>query len=215
MFFVIKVNFIAVGTCVLFAILNSFPVFGYKKTAVKVSIFTTVCFKFYSILDRIIQAKFYQNESRRSSRLERKCKRNRRGLGILPCGNLLRADAGCEWRISPVSGHRQCLLCFSIIRDNHSYPDFFIIPTIIGKADKHAVFRDKGRDNFLSIHMKLHFFNTFSCEKSRDNLFNYFRPYSFFKISSSLTQYLGISTPAITSFPIDFSIAFRFCSVSA
>ena len=40
--------------------------------------------------------------------MERKRKRNRRGLGILPYGNLLRADVGRKWRISPVSGHRQC-----------------------------------------------------------------------------------------------------------
>ena len=50
-----------------------------------------------------------------------------------------------------VYGHIQCLLWFSIILDNLSYPDFFIIPTIIGKADKQAVFLGKGRDNFLNI----------------------------------------------------------------
>ena len=40
----------------------------------------------------------------------------------------------------PVYGHRQCLLRLSRIRYKLSYPDFFIIPTIIGKADKKAVF---------------------------------------------------------------------------
>ncbi|MBQ2923267.1 MAG: hypothetical protein IJE60_09355, partial [Tyzzerella sp.] len=54
--------------------------------------------------------------------------------------------------LSVVYIHNQCLLCLSRIIENHSYTDFFIIPTIIGKADKHAVFLDKGRDNFcLSV----------------------------------------------------------------
>ena len=36
---------------------TSFLSFGYKKTAVKCSIFTTVCFKFYLVLGITIQNK--------------------------------------------------------------------------------------------------------------------------------------------------------------
>ena len=45
---------------------TSFLKNGYKKTAVKISMFTTVNFKSYLILDRIIQGKFYQIIDKRS-----------------------------------------------------------------------------------------------------------------------------------------------------
>ena len=45
---------------------TSFLKNGYKKTAVKISMFTTVCFNGYSILDRIIQGKLYQTIDKRS-----------------------------------------------------------------------------------------------------------------------------------------------------
>lgn len=39
-------------------------------------------------------------------------------------------------KLEPVREHRQCLLLLSIILDNYSYPDFFIITTFDDKADK-------------------------------------------------------------------------------
>ena len=42
--------------------------------------------------DRITQAKVYQNDRKRSRRSGEKQWHNKRGLGILPCGNLYRAD---------------------------------------------------------------------------------------------------------------------------
>ena len=53
---------------------TSFLKNGYKKTAVKISMFTTVCFNGYSILDRIIQLKLYQIIDKRSRTSEGKCK---------------------------------------------------------------------------------------------------------------------------------------------
>ena len=38
--------------------------FGYKKTAVKCSIFTTVCFVFYSILGVTTHSKLYKDDSK-------------------------------------------------------------------------------------------------------------------------------------------------------
>ena len=108
-----------------------------------------------------------------------------------------------------------CLLFLSIILDNRSYHDFLIIPTIPRKADNYGLLLKKGRDNFFKkTDFRLPEFRRLDRE-SRDNYVRYFSPYSFFKTSSSLTLYFGRSTPAITSRPMDFSIAFRFCSVSA
>ena len=69
-----------------------------------------------------------------------------------------RQSVNGKFRLCPDTGSA-CYDCHELLRR-------IVIPTIIGKADKHAVFCDKGRDNFLSIRMKLHFFNTFSCSFS-------------------------------------------------
>ena len=63
---------------------TSFLKNGYKKTAVKISMFTTVCFKGYLILDRIIQVKLYQIIDKRSRTSRGNVSKMNRGLGILP-----------------------------------------------------------------------------------------------------------------------------------
>ena len=76
---------------------TSFLKNGYKKTAVKFSMFTTVCFNGYLILDRIIQVKLYQIIDKRSRTSKGNVSKMLRGLGILPWENSSRSADSCSW----------------------------------------------------------------------------------------------------------------------
>ena len=81
---------------VLFAISDtSFPVFGYKKTAVKCSVYNSLVSCLFSCFWIELSMCYYSKSAENVQGLAgKKQKENQRGLGILPYGNFIIRTVG-------------------------------------------------------------------------------------------------------------------------